>query len=115
MTYNIVTQSNESTVVSEYTAGSVRSEAFQSEAALEKEFIELLQTQGYEYLPIHTEADLIANLRKQLEALNGIRFSDPEWKRFFSEHIANTNDGIVEKSENCRRATAVSTSSATTG
>lgn len=97
MTYNIVTQSNESTVVAEYTAGSVRSEAFQSEAALEKEFIELLQTQGYEYLPIHTEADLIANLRKQLEALNGIRFSDPEWKRFFSEHIANTNDGIVEK------------------
>lgn len=97
MTYNIVTQSNECTVVAEYTASSVRSEAFQSEAALEKEFIELLQTQGYEYLPIHTEADLIANLRKQLEALNGIRFSDPEWKRFFSEHIANTNDGIVEK------------------
>lgn len=95
--YTIVTQSNESTVVAEYTASPVRSDAYQSEADLEREFIALLTAQGYEYLPIHTEADLIANLRRQLEALNGIRFTDSEWKRFFSVHIANANESITEK------------------
>ena len=95
--YNIVTQSNESTVVAEYTASSVRNDAYQSEADLEREFIALLKTQGYEYLPIHTEADLIANLRKQLEGLNGIQFTDSEWNRFFSAYLANPNESIVEK------------------
>ena len=95
--YNIVTQSNESTVVAEYTASSVRNDAYQSESDLEREFIALLKTQGYEYLPIHTEADLIANLRKQLEVLNGIQFTDDEWKRFFSVHIANAKESIAEK------------------
>ena len=53
--------------------------------------------QEYEYLPIHTEADLIANLRVRLEELNDINFTDSEWERFFSMHIANANEGIVEK------------------
>lgn len=97
MNYNIVTQSNENTVVAEYISTTVRSDAYQSEANLEREFIALLQKQGYEYLPIHTEADLIANLRVRLEELNGIQFTDSEWERFFSVHIANANEGIVEK------------------
>lgn len=95
--YNIVTQSSDSTVVAEYEASSVRSDSYQSEVDLEREFIGLLKSQGYEYLPIHTEADLIANLRKQIEALNGVQFTDPEWERFFSAHLANPNEGIVEK------------------
>lgn len=96
--YNIIAESNESTVVAEYTPDSSRSDSFQSEAALEKEFIRLLTEQGYEYLAIHNEAGLIANLRKQLELLNGYTFTDSEWKRFFSETIANANEGIAEKS-----------------
>ena len=56
-TYNIVAASNESTVVAEYVPGAVRPDAYQSEAALEKEFIHLLCEQGYEYLPIHSEAE----------------------------------------------------------
>lgn len=96
-TYNIITQSGESTVVAEYIPEKRNAEAYQSEADLEKEFIELLKTQGYEYLPIHTEADLIANLRARLEDLNDTRFTDSEWTRFFSIHIANANEGIVEK------------------
>ncbi|MFA5473346.1 MAG: type I restriction endonuclease subunit R, partial [Aminobacteriaceae bacterium] len=56
-----------------------------------------LRTQGYEYLPLHDEAALIANLRKQLEQLNGFAFSDGEWGRFFPECIANSNEGIAEK------------------
>lgn len=97
-TYNIIAASNESTVVAEYVPESTRSDSFQSEAALEQELIRLLTMQGYEYLTIHQEAGLIANLRRQLERLNDYTFTDSEWKRFFTETLANAREGIVEKS-----------------
>ena len=97
MYFNIVAQSSESTVVTEYKPQSKRSEAYQSEADLEKEFIRLLCELGYERLTIHKEADLITNLRTQLEKLNDYRFTDGEWKRFWAEVLANTNSGILEK------------------
>ena len=96
-TYNIVAASNESTVVAEYIPEAARSAAYQSEAELEREFIRLLTSQGYEYLEVHDETALTANLRAQLELLNGYQFTDCEWERFFNEIIANANDGIVEK------------------
>ena len=95
--FNIVAQSTESTVVTEYEAVKSRSSQYQSEAALEKEFIHMLTEQGYTYLTIHHEKDLIANLRIQLENLNNYQFSDNEWEKFFKSHIANNNQGIVEK------------------
>lgn len=57
----------------------------------------MLTEQGYEYLTIHKEDDLINNLRGQLEKLNNYNFSQAEWDRFFKECIANQNEGIVEK------------------
>lgn len=95
--FNIVAQSSESTVVTEYKPQAKRSEAYQSKADLEQEFIRLLCELGYEHLTIHKEADLIANLRTQLEKLNSYRFTDGEWKRFWDEVLANTNSGILEK------------------
>lgn len=95
--FNIVAATSENTVVTEYEPVKNRSENYQSEAALEAEFIKMLCQQGYTYLPIHQESDLIENLRKQLEILNNYSFSDQEWKRFFSDCIANPNDHIVEK------------------
>ena len=95
--YNVVVSSNEATVVAEYQADYGRSDAYQSEAELERELLRLLQAQGYEYLLIHDEAALVANLRRQLEALNDYIFSDAEWHRFFAESIASSNEGIVEK------------------
>jgi type I restriction enzyme R subunit len=95
--FNIVAETNENTVVTEYEPVKARSDSYQSEAALEQEFIRLLCEQGYDYLPIHTEADLIANLRAKLEELNDYTFTDTEWERFFADCIANKNDGIVEK------------------
>lgn len=95
--YNIIAESAEYTVVSEYEHAVSTSEAYQSEADLEKEFIRLLGEQGYEYLPIHTEADLVSNLRTSLEKLNGYHFTDNEWEHFFNECIANKNDDIVAK------------------
>lgn len=96
--YNIVASTDEATVVAEYAAEyNVRPEKYQSEAELEREFIRQLTSQGYEYISVHNEAALIANLRKQLEVLNDFTFTDSEWDRFFTECIANTNEGIVEK------------------
>lgn len=88
---------NESTVVSEYIPENRRFDSYQSEADLEKEFIRMLVEQGYEYLQIHTEAELIVNLRKKIEQLNSYNFTDTEWERFFHKYIANANEGIVEK------------------
>lgn len=96
--YNIVASTDEATVVAEYAAEyNVRPEKYQSEAELEREFIKQLTSQGYEYISVHNEAALIENLRKQLEVLNDFTFTDSEWDRFFTECIANTNEGIVEK------------------
>jgi type I restriction enzyme R subunit len=85
------------TVVSEYEPEKKRSDAYQSEAALEKEFIRMLTEQGYEYLQIHDSETLVNNLRHQLELINDYKFSESEWNRFFNNNIANNNDGIVEK------------------
>ncbi len=95
--YDPIAISAESTVVAEYIPDAEVSASYQSEADLERELIRLLRSQAYEYLPITSEAHLIANLRSQLEALNSLTFSDAEWEHFFSERIAGANDGIVEK------------------
>jgi len=95
--YNLVAENPQSTVVGEYVADGVRVAHYQSEADLERAFIKQLETQAYEYLPITSEADLILNLRKQLEKLNDFTFTDSEWERFFAGELANPNQSIAEK------------------
>ena len=95
--YNIVMEMKNATVVAEYEPEKKRSDAYQSEAALEKEFIRMLTEQGYEYLTINDSDALVKNLRTQLELLNDYKFSENEWTRFFNNNIANNNEGIVEK------------------
>jgi type I restriction enzyme R subunit len=89
--------SDESTVVATYKFEATGDDAYQSEAALEKAFIAQLVAQAYDRLTFTTAAELEGNLRSQLEALNAVKFTDSEWKRFFSEKVAAKNDGIVEK------------------
>lgn len=96
--YDPIAVSNESTVVAQYIPeGMVRETSYQSEDVLEKEFIKQLERQAYEYLRINSEEQLIANLRKQIEALNEITFSDSEWEQFYGTKIAGQSEGIVEK------------------
>ncbi|PIZ70806.1 DEAD/DEAH box helicase, partial [Candidatus Peregrinibacteria bacterium CG_4_10_14_0_2_um_filter_43_11] len=95
--YNLVAENPQSTVVGEYTPDKKRASHYQSEAELEKAFIEQLESQAYEYLPITAENDLELNLRVQLEHLNGFMFTDDEWNRFFKGEIANPNQSIGEK------------------
>jgi len=96
--YNIVAATNDHTVVAEYSPSVYRTcDDYQSEASMEREFIEQLCVQGYEHLTINDEDALIANLRSQLQSLNDFTFSDNEWPRFFGECIASAKEGIVEK------------------
>lgn len=95
--YKMVAENPLSTVVSDYEQKYRSAKQYQSEADMEKEFIEQLQSQAYDYLSITSEEDLIANLRVQLEKLNDYCFTDKEWTSFFKEKIANQNSGITEK------------------
>ena len=98
MEYNIIASMAESTVCTEYVR-ETRSPygTYQSEAALEADFIRILTEEGYEYLEIHDADALKCNLRRQIEKLNDYEFTDDEWQRFFNTSIANANDGIKEK------------------
>ena len=95
--YNIVASTNEATVVAEYSPEPYRAADYQSEAALENELINRLCGQGYERINIKSKEAFIANLRHQLELLNSYNFSDDEWNRFFSQNLASSNEGIIEK------------------
>ncbi len=101
--YSVISEANRSTVVSEYERESAREESYQSEADLEEALIKQLQQQGYEYMPITSEEDLINNLRKQLERLNDYTFTDDEWKRFFNGEIASKNSHIEEKTRTIQK------------
>jgi len=101
--FNIVAQTSENTVVTEYEPVQARSDSYQSEAELEREFIRMLTEQGYEYLTIHTEDELLANLRVQLERLNGYSFTDSEWSRFLTECVATPTSISLRRPGRFRR------------
>lgn len=108
-TYNTIAELQNFIVLDSYTKLSQVGEqptGYQTEAALERELIEDLVNQGYEYLPqLVTPQALVANVRKQLQTLNNTVFTDAEWQRFLDEYLDKANDGIVDKTrkvqENC--------------
>ena len=99
----LISKNDNSTVVSLYEGLVRKNTGYQSEDELEKEFIKTLTEQGYEYLTFSSEGELIDNLRKKLEELNHYTFTDNEWKQLFNNHIANKNDGIVEKTRTIQK------------
>ena len=107
MTYNTIAETQNYIVLDNYTKLSKVSEApatYQSENALEREFIEDLVAQGYEYLPqLTTPAALLNNVRTQLQNLNSVTFSDAEWQRFVEEYLDAPSDNLVEKSRKLHR------------
>ena len=93
----LISENPQSTVVSKYEYKPSSRTAYQSEAQLEDALIDQLKAQGYEYLDIHTSEELELNLRKQLEILNGIEFTDNEWQGFFRTHLANQGASFKDK------------------
>ena len=105
----MIAESEASTVLAEYKPEDKKYTAYQSEADLERELIQNLQEQGYEYLQIHNAHDLEDNLRIQLQKLNNYTFSDSEWQRFFYENIVGNSEGVVEKTRKIQeKDTAIS-------
>lgn len=99
--YNTIAELQNFIVLDSYTKNFLINEppaGYQSEAALEHELIKDLQGQGYEYLPnLVTPEALLANVRKQLQTLNNVAFTDAEWKRFLEEYLDKASDNIVDK------------------
>ncbi len=98
--YKTIAESNNFIVLDKYTKYSEVNEAptvYQTEAALEAEFIQDLINQGYENPSLNTTEALLANARVQLQALNSMEFSDSEWTRFLEEYLDKPSDNLVEK------------------
>jgi type I restriction enzyme, R subunit len=100
-TYKTIAESNNFIVLDKFTKYSEVNEApaaYQTEAALEKEFIQDLINQGYEKPPnLNTPESLLGNARVQLQALNNVAFSDAEWIRFVEEYLDKPSDNLIEK------------------
>ena len=93
-----IAESSNFIVLDKYSQEWKVAEGYQTEGDLEREFIQDLQNQGYEYLPaISTPETLLTNVRVQLQALNNVQFSDGEWLRFVETWLDKPSDGIVEK------------------
>lgn len=98
--YNLIASGRETTVVGHYERQPSAAETgYQTEAQLEGDLLDQLCRQGYERVAIHCEAELKANLRRQIERLNKLELTDAEWERFFKEEIAAANKGIEEKAQ----------------
>lgn len=100
-TYKPIAESNNFIVLDKYTKYSEANEApasYQSESALEREFIQDLVNQGYENPKnLNSREAMLANVRVQLQALNNVRFNDGEWARFVEGYLDNPGDNIVDK------------------
>lgn len=101
--YSTIAELQNFIVLDNYTKSSMVSEppaGYQTEAALEREFIEDLISQGYEYVPSLVTPDaLLCNARNQLQAFNNIVFTDSEWGRFLEEYLDKKSDSPVEKTK----------------
>lgn len=96
--YKAVAESNSFIVLDKYAREWQLNESYQSEGDLEREFIQDLHNQGYEYEPgLNTPEKLLANVREQLQTLNNMWFSDGEWMRFVGTWLDKPSDGIVDK------------------
>jgi len=93
-----IAESNSFIVLDKYAKEWQGNESYQSEGDLEREFIQDLQNQGYEYAPdLNTPEKLLSNVREQLQALNNIHFADGEWLRFIETYLDKPSDSIVDK------------------
>ncbi|MDO9163105.1 MAG: type I restriction endonuclease subunit R [Methylococcaceae bacterium] len=96
--YKTIAESTNFIVLDKYTKDYKVSESYQSEYDLEREFIQDLQNQGYDYAPdLNTPEKLLANVREALQALNNVQFLESEWRRFVEVYLDKPSDSIVDK------------------
>ncbi|EEW9234470.1 TPA: HsdR family type I site-specific deoxyribonuclease [Escherichia coli] len=93
-----IAESNNFIILDKYNPDWKITESYQSEGDLERELIQDLVNQGYEYLPtLNNTKAMLANVREQLQNLNNVEFLEAEWRRFVETWMDKPSDGVVEK------------------
>ncbi|HBW5495672.1 TPA: type I restriction endonuclease subunit R [Klebsiella pneumoniae] len=93
-----IAESNNFIVLDKYVTEWEASDRYQSEAELERELIQDLRNQGYEFVPdLTSQSAMLANVRVQLQALNQVVFSEGEWRRFTEGYLDNPSDTLIDK------------------
>lgn len=96
--YKTIAESNNFIVLDKYNKDLKVAETYQSEDALERELIQDLQNQGYEFLPgLNNPQAMLANVRTQLQNLNSVQFLEGEWRRFVETYLDRPSDHVVDK------------------
>ena len=95
--YTTIAESNNFIILEKYTKVQ-QSDSYQSESDLERELIQDLVNQGYQYLPSVTNPQsMLANVREQLQTLNKVQFTEGEWQRFVENFLDTPSDSITDK------------------
>ncbi|EHJ8806609.1 HsdR family type I site-specific deoxyribonuclease, partial [Escherichia coli] len=84
-------------VLDKYIKAEQTGDSYQSESDLERELIQDLRNQGYEFISVKSQSAMLSNVREQLQSLNGVVFNDSEWRRFTEQYLDNPSDGILDK------------------
>ena len=92
-----IAESNNFIVLDKYIKAEQTGDSYQSESDLERELIQDLRNQGYEFISVKSQSAMLANVREQLQNLNGVVFNDSEWRRFTEQFLDNPSDGILDK------------------
>ncbi|WP_249529305.1 type I restriction endonuclease, partial [Escherichia coli] len=92
-----IAESNNFIVLDKYIKAEPTGDSYQSESDLERELIQDLQNQGYEFISVKSQSAMLSNVREQLQSLNGVMFNDSEWRRFTEQYLDNPSDGILDK------------------
>nr|UJL13500.1 HsdR family type I site-specific deoxyribonuclease [Escherichia coli] len=92
-----IAESNNFIVLDKYIKAEPTGDSYQSESDLERELIQDLRNQGYEFISVKSQSAMLANVREQLQNLNGVVFNDSEWRRFTEQYLDNPSDGILDK------------------
>ena len=96
--YKTIAESNNFIVLERYQREYEVKDTYQSEDALERELVQDLVNQGYEYVPaLNNPEAMLANVRKQLQTLNNVEFLEGEWQRFVVTYLDKPSDTIVDK------------------
>lgn len=90
-------ESNKFIVLDKYSKAWETADSYQSESDLERELILDLRNQGYEFLSFTSQSLMLANIRTQLQALNGVMFNDSEWRRFCESYLDSPSDTSLDK------------------
>ena len=92
-----IAESNNFIVLDKNIKAEPTGDSYQSESDLERELIQDLRNQGYEFISVKSQSAMLANVRQQLQNLNGVVFNDSEWRRFTEQYLDNPSDGILDK------------------